>query len=167
MKNTVRFLSLDWEPIGEFRYGQHNVSYQAKTTSHLYNAPIVFVLSFFADQSCALGVFSSDSLSETDRYANISTFTYDCEGVFKFTKKQAKEILKDIEWTVDTVDKYAESWQEESMEGTVRHTWYVQDTKNFDNDTDIYLCKGSHTKCLSYYRRNGGERRGLHLFYIA
>lgn len=104
------FLSLEWEPIGEFRFSDKNSSYKAITYSHLYNQKIVFILAFFKDKTCALSVFNDESLSELNRYENISSFNYNCKGEFIFTKKQAKEILKDIKWVMDTVDKYAESW---------------------------------------------------------
>lgn len=40
-----------------------------------------------------------------------------------------------------------------------RRTWYVWD------EMDQELCTGSHAKCLSYYKRHGGTKAGLHLGY--
>lgn len=106
------FLSLQWEDIGSFRFSDKNRAFKAVTYSHLYNAKIVYVLAFFEDNTAALSVFNKENMSELDRYENISTFNYACQGIFKFTKKQAKEVLDDMEWIVDTVDKYAESWND-------------------------------------------------------
>lgn len=41
----------------------------------------------------------------------------------------------------------------------MRHTWYVWD------DSYKELCKGSHAKCLVFYKQHGGEKAGLHLGY--
>lgn len=116
MKEKRLFLSLQWEEIGEFRFSEKNTAFKAVTYSHLYGAKIVYVLAFFKDNTVALSVFNKESLSEIDRYENINNFTYECKGVFKFTKKQAKSILDDMEWIVDTVDKYAESWDNDSYD---------------------------------------------------
>jgi len=44
-----------------------------------------------------------------------------------------------------------------------KHTWQVWTETN--GEPDKVLCEGSHTKCLTYYKRNGKARAGLHLGY--
>ena len=110
-KKPLRFLSIEWKDIGEFRYGQANRSFTGVMYSHLYNFKIIFLLSFFKPdfKECSLAAFTDENLSETDRM-NLMT-SYSCEGLFKFTKRQAKEILADIEAFIDQTDKNIESWQ--------------------------------------------------------
>lgn len=44
-----------------------------------------------------------------------------------------------------------------------RHTWHVW--REDDEEREHPLFSGSHTKALSYYRRNGGASAGLVLGY--
>lgn len=33
-----------------------------------------------------------------------------------------------------------------------------------ENDKERVVCYGSYAACLSYYKKNGGSKTGLHLF---
>lgn len=44
-----------------------------------------------------------------------------------------------------------------------RHTWKVWTEHGKRDET---LCQGSRAKCLTYYKRHGGERAGLHFGYF-
>jgi hypothetical protein len=94
---------------GGFRWSEHNEAAQFTTHSPEYSAKVVVVVSIFEDATVAVDFFSDEYLSETQRYENIAHFLYE-------TTSDLPEMLKDIQWVWETVDGYAESWQEDGGE---------------------------------------------------
>ena len=92
---------------GGFRWSEPNESAQFTTYSPEHGQKVVVVVSIFSG-STALGFFSNEGLSETDRYENISSFTYGEKSLNEVVT--VKEMVKDVEWVWETVDGYAESW---------------------------------------------------------
>jgi hypothetical protein len=90
--------------IGEYRWSEKNESATFVTYSP-DGVRVIVVVSLFEDGTAALGFFSSETLSELNRFENISHFDY--------RRGQIREMVKDIEWVWKTVDKYKASWEEE------------------------------------------------------
>jgi len=90
---------------GGFRWSEQNEAAQFTTFSPEYRQKVVCVVSTFEDGSIAVGYFSDEGLSETNRYENIGHNTYQDVDL--------TEMVKDIQWVWETVDEYAASWQEE------------------------------------------------------
>jgi hypothetical protein len=95
--------------IGSFRWSQKNES-AVFTTYSDDGVKVVIVISMFDDDTFALKFFSDDSLSETDTFENISSFTYADDA------RELHEMAKDIKWVWKTVDDYKASWGEASEE---------------------------------------------------
>ena len=93
---------------GGYRFSDKNEAAQFTTYSPEYNQKVVCVVSVFEDGSTAIGIFSDEGLSGTATYENIAHFTYDGADI--------PVMKKDIEWVWETVDGYAESWQEDGGE---------------------------------------------------
>jgi hypothetical protein len=94
---------------GGYRWSEHNEAAQFTTHSPEYGQKVVVVVSIFEDATVAVDFFSDEGLSETARYENIAHFLYE-------TTSDLPEMLKDIQWVWETVDRYAESWQEDGGE---------------------------------------------------
>jgi hypothetical protein len=94
--------------IGAYRWSEKNDSAQFSVNSPENGVEVVCVVSLFEDGTAALGFFNSEHLSETNRFENISSFTYDGGG-----DKDMHEMVKDIKWVMDTVDEYKASWESE------------------------------------------------------
>jgi len=90
---------------GGFRWSDQNVAAKFTTYSPEYNQDVVVVVSVFADGTITQDFFSSENLSETDRYENIIHFLYGTVDL--------DEMAADLEWVWERVDRYAASWQEE------------------------------------------------------
>ena len=89
--------------IGEHRWSEKNNSAVFTTWSPRRAQKVVVVVSIFEDNTVALAFFSSESLSEIDKYENITHLNYD-------SPKDYVEMGKDIRWVWKTVDYSAASW---------------------------------------------------------
>jgi len=89
---------------GGFRWGDQNVAAQFTTHSPEHGQKVVVVISLFADGTIAQDFFSDEYLSELNRYESIAHFLY--------STVDFGEMAADLKWVWETVDGYAESWQE-------------------------------------------------------
>lgn len=97
----------DVRPLdGGFRFSQENEAYLATTQSPGYDASVTLVISVFDDESVALDFFTSDTLSEIDRFENIGHILY--EGG---DDEIVGEMAVDLKSTLEIIDGYAASWQ--------------------------------------------------------
>jgi hypothetical protein len=92
------------KPIGAHRWSDSNESTTFVTRSPECGQPVVVLISVFADGTLAQDFFSSESLSELDRYENIVHFLY--------STVDYGELQADLQWVWETVDRYAASWQQ-------------------------------------------------------
>ena len=89
---------------GGHRWSDRNESAIFTTHSPEHRQPVAVLVSVFQDGHIALDFFSSEERSETERYENVGNFLYRGEDL--------GEMVADIKWVWETVDGYAESWQD-------------------------------------------------------
>lgn len=96
---------------GGHRWSEKNAAARFATVSPEHGQPIVVLVGLFEDGSVALDFFSSNVLSETNRYENIAALTYGPGG---FTSHQVDlaQMVEDVNEIRAIVDGYAASWQD-------------------------------------------------------
>lgn len=93
---------------GGFRWSQKNEAAQFTTYSPEYGQKVVVVVSVFENGETAINIFSDEELSGIGRYEGV--------GHTSYAGPDVAEMVKDIRWVWETVDRYAASWQEEGAE---------------------------------------------------
>jgi hypothetical protein len=100
---------------GGHRWSDKNESAYFVTHSPEYGQVVVVLVSVFEDGTVALDFFSSERMSESDRYENIAHFLYGPPHGFASRTIDTKEMVGDIRWVWRTVDEYAASWEQDEV----------------------------------------------------
>ena len=116
---------------GGFRWNEQNEAAQFTTHSPEYGQKVVVVIATFPDRSVAVDYFGDEGLSETARYENVGHNTYKSTA-------DLPEMVNDIRWVWETVDRYAASWQNDEEDNHLeevrprRHGRWESSRPHFD-----------------------------------
>ena len=98
---------------GGFRYSQPNDSSLIVAHTPKHSIAVYLVISVFEDDSTRYKPFSSNSLSEIDTFENLIGI----DGLDTSDRRAVRNMARDIQGDLKTVDEYHDSWDEGDDEG--------------------------------------------------